>query len=362
MGRLDQGFDITAFDADTRQTKRSVGSIPYLTGSGIPFPIPKTGFLSKIWLMADITQVTALGGGTAVVDPILGIYGAFNRIVTALSGSKTIYNLTGRGAAMVSSIWGDGFVPEESGLAVAPAHSALVYAAGVVSGVWRIPVLIPVTPNDLEMIGGFLNMYEAVQATVTCTFPPALYSLVPGQAPILTTGAATVVASSGQVNVAMESYEIPRGDGAKPPVNFLHILTEDTKAIGAVGDMTIDHPISNLYLQILHQVVHNGASNTMFVDNHKVVGQRSRLWYDLTQQAFLTDARWRNKRDMREGVLVSDFFYQGETNQGGWRDVIDGRSVTEFQSIITINGAATLGANPFVRTIRRQLEPILTDM
>lgn len=362
MGRLDQGFDITAFDADTRQTKRSVGSIPFLTGSGVPFPIPKTGFLSKIWLLADITQVTTLGGGTVVLDPILGIYGVFNRIVAALSGSKTIFNLTGKGANMVNSQYGDAFVPEQSGLAADPAHSAKVYAAGLVSGVWRVPVMIPVTPNDLEMIGGFLNMYEAVQATVTCTFQPALYSLTPGAAPILSTGAATVVASSGQINVAMESYEIPRGDGAKPPVNFLHIFTEDTKAIGATGDFTVDHPISNLYLQILHQVVYNGASNTIGVDNHKVVGQRSRLWYDLTQQAFLTDARFRNKRDQREGILTSDFFYQGETNLGGWRDVIDGRSVTEFQSILALNSGITLGTNPFVRTVRRQLEPVITDM
>src|SRR5690349_3336622 len=101
MGRLDQGFDITAFDAETRQTKRSVGSISLATGSGVPFPIPKTGFLSKVWLMADVAQTTTLGGGTAVVDPILGIYGLFNRVVCALSGSKTIYNLTGRGGSIV---------------------------------------------------------------------------------------------------------------------------------------------------------------------------------------------------------------------------------------------------------------------
>jgi hypothetical protein len=264
---------------------------------------------------------------------------------------------------MVMDQWKTAFVPEQSGIVAAdPAQSAKVYAFPTTSGVWRIPLLIPVTPNDLEMIGGFLNMYEAVQATVTVTFPAALYSTVAGVAPILTTGAATVVASSGQVNVAMESFEIPRNEASRPPVNFLHILTESVKGITAVGDQIIDHPISNLYLQILHQVVCNAISDTTVVDNHKVIGQRSRLWYDMTQQAFLTDSRFRNGRDQKAGVFVSDFFYQGFVNNGGWRDVIDGRAVTEFQTYITINASATLGTNPIVRTVLRQLEPDITDM
>lgn len=363
MGKLDNGFDMTKFDADTRQTKRNVGSISLATGSGVPFAIPKTGFLAKVWVMADITQTITLGGGTAVVDPILGIYGVMSRVVLALGGSKTIYNLSGVAGSIVQANQYDAFVAEESALLVSPAHSAKVYAAGVAAGAntWRIPLLIPVTPNDTEMSGGFLNMYESLQSTLTLTMPGALYSLTAGVGPVLTTGAATAVATSGQFNIAIESFEIPKNPAARPPVNFLHILTESQKGITGAGDMDILHPISNVYLQIIHQVVHNAAANSLFVDNVRLIGQQSRYWYDLSQQFSLTDARYRNKRDQREGVFVTDLFYQGETGNGGWRDVFDGKSVTEFKSVITLNSGITLGTNPYVRTILRQLEPIQVD-
>lgn len=365
MGKLDSGFDMSAFDAETRQNKRNVGSIGYLTQSGYPFAIPKTGFLSKIWLLADTVFTVTLGGGTAVLDPINGAYGIYQKIVASLNGSKTVFNASGPGAAIVNQIMNDKFVPEESGIiAGAPAHAAKVYAAGVGAGAntWRVPLCIPITPNDSEMMGGFLNMYEAVQATLTLNLANPVYSLTAGASPILVTGAATVAITSGQINVAIESFDMPKSKEAYPPMNMLHIITEQTQAIAAAGDVTINHPISNIYLQIMHQLVHNGAANSMFIDNAKLVAQRSTTWYDQSQQAFLTDQRYRYKRDLGAGIVVMDLFNQGEANYGGWRDVIDGRAVSEFQSIITLNSGITLGSNPFMRTLLRQLEPVVTEV
>lgn len=359
MGRLDKGYDMTAFTAETRQNKRNVGSVLLSSGGNQPFLIPKTGFLQKLWLLANVDITVTLGGGTASLDPILGIWGMLNRITVSLGGTKTTWNTSGYGAYMMDLIRSDGFVPTRSGLAVDPAHSARVYNAPNTTGNVRFALPIPVAPNDEEMVGGFLNLYEAVNAYLTLQFPTSLYSLVAGTGPFLTTGAATVVAgATARFDVATETFELPQNPAAYPPQNMIHTVIEQVQPITGVGDTFIQHPISNIYMQILYQIVHNSVPNSMFVDGMKFTGRRSLVWYDQNNQYLLSDIRDRYNHDLDAGVFVNDFFYQGRSNYGGFRDMIDGASVSELQTTITIGSGATIAGQNFARYIQRQLEPI----
>ena len=361
MGKLDNGIDLTAFTAETRQNKRNVGTISPSTGSGSPFLIPKTGFLQKVWILADINVTVTLGGGTAVVDPINDIYGLLGRITVSLGGTKTTFNTSGVGARMIQNISKDGFIPENSGYGTPPAHAARVHAAGYGAGAqnWRFALPIPIAPNDIEMVGGFLNMFEAIHAYLTLTMNP-LYSLVPGTSPTLVTGAATVTLNSGNYNIAVESFELPQKESAYPPMNMLHSIIEQNVPLTAVGDLAITHPVSNIYMQLLYQVVHNGAANSLFVDALKFVGRRALVWYDMSNQYLLADQRQRYGHDLPPGQFVLDLFHQGEANLGGFRDMLDGKAVSELQTILTIGSGATIGSNAFVRVIQRQLEPVVS--
>jgi len=354
---------LTPFDAATRQTKRSYGSISLPSGSGVPFSMPKTGFLGKITLNLAGTMTVTLGGGTAVLDTLLGPWGILNRIILSINGSKQVYNTDGLMSYGLLNTLGQGLTPNDGLNPTPEGHAASVYAAGVAAGanVWALPFVIPVAPNDDELLGGFINMYDALQASLTLTTPGAMYSTVAGVAPILVTGAA-VASFAGNANVTAETFDIPSEQlGAVPPGGFLHVVNQAQQGVSNTGEQTIKIENDGVYLQILHHLGLNGAGTSTNFDRLALGSQFSYKHYDMEKAFVLWEQRMRYKRDLPAGFLDHALFYQGLVNLGGWRDVFDAATVADFRSFLTISSGATLGTNPTIRTLTRILEPVPTS-
>lgn len=351
---------MTDFDLKTRQTKRSYGSIALPGGAGVPFPMPKTGFLAKITGCVDGTMTVTLGGGTAVLDPILGPWGIFSRLILSINGSKQVYNLDGLGAYGLLTTLGEALQPDDGLINTPYAHAAQVYAAGVGAGAntWKLPFVIPVAPNDDELLGGFINMYDALQATLVVQMPGAVYSLVAGVAPILVTGAA-VASFAGNLKITAETFDLPaQAVASNPPGGFLHTLNMQQFPLAGTGEQQYKLENEGVYLSVLHHVAMNGISTSLTVDQLALGSQYSYKHYDMEKQFVLTEQRLRYKRDLPPGWFIHDLFYQGDVNLGGWRDVFDAATVSDFRTFVTITPGATLGTNPAVRVISRVLEPV----
>ena len=354
---------LTPFDAATRQTKRSYGSIDLTNSSGVPYAMPKTGFLGKITLNVGGTMTVTLGGGTAALDPILGPWGILNRIVLSINGSKQVYNADGLMSYGLLNTLGEALTPDDGLNPTPAAHAASIYSVPVAAGAnaWALPFVIPVAPNDDELLGGFVNMYDALQASLTLTKPGAMYSTVPGVAPVLVTGAA-VATFAGQAGVTAETFDIPAEQlAAFPPGGFLHVINQTQQGISNVGEQTVKLENEGVYLQILHHLALNGAGSSTAFDALALGSQFSYKHYDMTKAFVLWEQRMRYKRDLPAGFLDHNLFYQGDVNMGGWRDVFDAATVADFRSFITISSGATLGTNPTIRTLTRLLEPVPTS-
>ncbi len=352
----------TSFDLATRQTKRSYGSIQLPSQAGVPFPMPKTGFLSKVTVAVSGTMTVTLGGGTAVIDPILGPWGFFSRIILAINGSKQVYNIDGLGSYGFTAMSAHNAQPDNGMIPTPYPHSALVYAAGVGAGAntWKLPFVIPVAPNDDELLGGFINMYDALQATLTVQQPGAMYSLTPGIAPILVTGAA-VAAFAGAAKVNAETFDLPlQAVQANPPGGFLHTVNQTQVGLANTGEQQIKLDNEGVYLQVLHHMALNGIATSTQFDALALGSQFSYKHYDMESQFVLSQQRLMYGRDLPPGFVVTDLFYQGLPNLGGWRDVFDASTVSDFRAFVTITPGAVLGSNPTLRTYSRVLEPVPT--
>ena len=351
---------VTPFDLATRQTKRSYGSIQLPAQAGVPFPMPKTGFLSKVTALVSGTMTVTLGGGTAVIDPVLGAWGFFSRIILAINGSKQVYNIDGLGCYGFMTLQSSNSQPDYGMIVTPYGHSASVFAAGVGAGanIWKVPFVVQVAPNDDELLGGFINMYDALQATLTLQQPGALYSLTPGIAPVLVTGAATAV-FSGVAKISAETFDLPLEQiKATPPGGFLHTINQTQIGLANTGEQQIKLDNEGVYLQILHHMSLNGLGTSVQFDQLALGSQFSYKHYDMESQFVLTQQRLMYGRDLPPGFALIDLFYQGLPNLGGWRDVFDASTVSDFRSFVTITPSATLGTNPTLRTYSRVLEPV----
>lgn len=358
MGSLTR--PISPFDENTRQNLRDIPSIN-ITGSRGQAILPKTGFLARIHCHVNGTLTVVLGGGTAALD-VLGPWNIFNRVRTAINGGKEVYSVSGPGAHWVHLLQNYKYVPEDSGLSVIPAHSAAVYSVPTAAGanVWDFGFTIPIAPNDDEMLGGFIVQTEAAQSVLGFDFNIAngsVASLLPSVAPVLVTGAATAT-FTGAITPLVETFDIPPDRTLWPPVQALHIITENVQAIAQTGDQFVDLLKDNIYLQIYHHLVANAAPSSLIFDRAKVAVQRSVFPYDIPARSLLQLQRYRYGRDLPAGLLVHDFFDQGAPNYGSFRDVIAAMDLTEFQSIVSISAGTPLGSVARVTTISRMLEPL----
>lgn len=357
MGRLTAG--ISDFEMQTRQTLRDMPAIT-LAGSRGNGNIPKVGFLSRIHWHFSGTLNVVLGGGTAALD-VLGPWNLLNRIRVAINGGKEVYSVSGVGGHLVNLLRAEQYFPELSRWSPTadPAHSASVFAAATAAGnnAWEWGQVIPIAPNEDEFLGGFIVQVESAQSSLGFDFNTTIFSTTATVAPVLVTGAATATLT-GSFTPMIEAFDIPADEAAWPPMRALHIINEQTQAVAQTGDNIVDLVKDNIYLQVLHHLVLNAVPSSTVFDRVKLAIQRSNIPYDMPAKNFLQLQRDRYRRDLPAGLLVHDFFNQGQPNYGSLRDVINARDLTEFQSIVTITSGATIGSIARIATILRQLEPL----
>jgi hypothetical protein len=248
-----------------------------------------------------------------------------------------------------------GFAPQNTGF-YNPGYNVRVYAVPAAAGAnnWEFGLTMPVALNEESEFGLILLQNDLSQMQLTFEWNALIYSLTAGQSPLLVTGAATATLT-GSVSPEVESFTVPADIKSQPDISVVHQTLEITQPVSAVGDNVVNLFRTDTYVDLLHFLQLNNAPNTLDIDRWRLQFNVSDTPYDFANRVGLQMQRRRFDFDLPNGVISYPLFDQGFAGFGDERDVINARSTSEFQSIVTIASGATLGANARLATIIRKL-------
>lgn len=351
----------TPFGQNTRQNMRPMNSLTFTGGGRESQPIPRVGYLARIFYHFSGTLTVTLGGGTAALDAH-GPYNTFNRVRVLANSGQDIYSTTGYGNFLVNKcqIGQMNYDPEDSGFATV-AIDDRVFAAPTAAGAntWEFGLVVPISLSQESELGLVLLQNEMAQTTFALEYNASVFSTTALVAPVLVTGAATATLT-GTITPMLEYFSVPADPNARPDISWLHQVLEFAQPIASTGDQQINLLRDSLYVDILHEVVLNATPDTLNVDKWRLLINQSDTPYEFLNRLGAQAQRFWFHQDLPDGVITYPLFNQGVPGFAGERDLINGRATSELQSIVTIATGATLGTNPGISTITRQLVKLQT--
>lgn len=313
------------FLLNTRQKQIQLAPMTRLAGGGTTsIQLPKTGFLSKIWL-----AIRGAVSGTVTGPNALGLASIVSRVRLTANSGIDIFNVSGAGYHyMLRDFLESEYIDVSS---QATARNAVT----VVS--YLLDMVIPVAINSRDPMGLLLLQNE--QTILTLSIDWAAEATVATGVPGVT----------GTATPYLELFTVPPDPRDWPSLNIVHQILEDQQVVAGAGDFVYNWPRGNTYMQVLHGCGIAQSGTDAF----------SRYQLRLNQSDYLSNIdiagidnlyRYYHGRARIAGVIPQDFLASsGLGNFGLVRDLFNSAVVTDLASVITATGATTL------YTIRRQL-------
>lgn len=291
--------------------------------------IPKTGLLAGIFLDIHGTIVDAIGGG----ENPLGLSSIVRRVRLIANSGIDLINISGPGYHYLLRNFQESYHNANPN-----SNGTLDVIAGVVLGTYDLGMFLPCSINRRDPMGLFMLQNEATLLQLSVEAAPA--------ATVSTNAVITMT-----VTPTVEIFTVPLDQKDWPPLNVVHQMVEDTRAIPAGGQFVYPWPRGNTYLQVLHGC---GLHDVLApADNWTRailrVNQSESLW-DVDPIAEDLEYGLSHGAARYPGVLPIDMFgSSGLGTFGSSRDFFYSPLVTEVQTEIT-----AVAAGPLI-TLRRQL-------
>lgn len=336
------------FRMGTRQRRAKVGTIVYAAASaGQPLPLPRVGLASRI--VAQFRGVVTLSGAGALSDQ--GPWNLLSRIrVNTNIGAASLIDVSGYGGYLMQKWIEQGYLPDNGGAgSVTP--NANIHAAPVAMGAntWVLTWVLPISANSgINFETGLINL-QAPEISVTVE--PIFGALLDP--------ATLVTATTGNLHVYYEYYEIPDPRRFSLPGLTLVRCIEEQQAVGQVGDNIYTVPRMGTLLQLIHRLTFNAARSDGW-DSSSIKFNKTDTVYNDEMQVMKVFERVHYGTPPISGTIFRDFWSAfAEVSRGDTRDAIDSEQLTTLESIITVSAGTTLGANNnFLASIRRIMQMI----
>lgn len=315
-----------SFTDRTRRKVLNLGTKSYAAGNPMTWDIPKTGLLAGIWL--DIDIITGAAGMGAL--HAMGVSAAVNRIRLIANSGIDLINISGPGYGFLLQHFLEDF------RVVTPSNQYLTALA--VATTYRLDTFLPVAINSRDPLGLFMLQNEATLLQLS----------VEGLDPVSLGGAGTTYATYN-VTPYVEIFTVPSDPKDWPPLNVIHQIVEETRAVSAAGQFEYKWPRGNTYAQVLHGMGIDATPTDNFTTVNLTVNQSDRLW-DMTPSGLDLEYQRSHGVARPAGVIGVDFLgSSGLGTFGSARDMLYSAMVTEIATNINAAAAGTL------YTIRRQL-------
>lgn len=326
------------FINSTRQNIKSFTNLPYSPQMPVSADIARVGLLASVYLRFKGT-LTATHATKTTFTPAAGApYNLAGRIQLLMNNGITIWNTSGYGAYLQNLTNNLAYNLDQAGSSSSVfSFGNTVSAAGAANDL-SFSLRLNVAINDKDPIGLLLLQNDATVLTLQIEAAVAAMLLSAADADV-------TAAVTGNWEVAIEFFSIPRDPADYPALNRVHQVLEQSNPITAIGENRQVLPRGNTYRRLVNYLTLNGQL-TDAIEKMRLVYNLTVTPYDITGSLAKIIQRERYGRDLPVGTYVWDMFYQGYPNVGAnQRDLIVSRDLSEFNQFVIISNGAVLGGN-----------------
>jgi hypothetical protein len=314
-----------SFAQNTRRKVLNLGLRQKAAASPNPlvWDIPKTGLLAGIYVNITGTIAGALGA----LNP-LGKASIVRRVRLIANSGIDLINISGPGYHYLLRDNLEGYadpVPQSDARAV------------VAAAAFDVSMYLPITINSRDPLGLFMLQNEATLLQLSIEFE---------------TDASVAVNAVVTANVTpfIEVFTVPARTEDWPPLNIIHQIVEETRAIPAAGMFEYKWPRGNTYAQVLHAA---GIASAAPADNWTtaalVVNQSDVLWSVTPGGLGMEYSRSHGRVRLLGTIPIDLLGTSGLGCFGSARDMLYSAMVTEISTQINAVAPGTF------YTLRRQL-------
>lgn len=292
------------------------------TTNPLQWDIPKTGLLARIFL-----AISGAVSGTVTAPNALGMSSIVRKVRLITNGGIDLCNISGAGWSYLLRDHLEHYID------VTPQNTGRV---AVSATTFNLDMIIPVALNSRDALGLFMLQNEQTLVQLQVEF----------EADATVGTGATVTAT---VTPIAEVFTVPVDPKDWPPLNTIHQVLEDTRAIAATGEQDYSWPRGNTYVQLLHGYG-IGATPADNWNRARVMVNQSETLVDYTPTSLSLEFNAMHGRARVLGVVPVDLIgTAGLGVMGSARDLLYSGLVTDLISRINFTATGTLF------TVRRQL-------
>ena len=281
------------------------GAQAFTSGQPVSSTLPRAGYGARVFIHTNGTMTITPGTGSASLSST-GPFSLFSRVGILVNAATDILSLSGYGASLLDRV-----IPDADGtpfLDTAPgparAYNNTLFQAGVSSGAntWDFNLILPIAINFQDPIGLLLLQSPETTAELRLTWnvEGGVNTNWPNN-PVTLVGNATSV-FAGNAFVDVEFYEVPARPEDRPDIRFLHTLTESRMALTSAGDNFVPLPRGNTYLRLLHNLIVNGALDTVDLNKLEISWNQTTKPYNIRRftQLALDEVQQQEQHHQRE--------------------------------------------------------------
>lgn len=336
------------FQKLTRPYYQTLPSLQFTEGQTISIQIPKTRFLSRIFLQVDGTFKLAHASKTTFTKSIFDKYNLLRSIRLSINNGFNPYSISGGMLSLYNKVnsYKNNFVASDTVFETELLENVVDTTAH--SNRVRYTLEVPLTLNERDTIG--MLMAQSEETVITLNIDCGTIANLMTDTDITS----SVVAIT--VTPITETFAIPQTPDAIPDYSIFKLVTETTYPILGNGDVIIKLPTSLTYRKLIMYMESDTIGTAIPYTSINSV----QLIFNQADSPYSVNGKFLNYENRKEyqgalplGSYAIDFSSQGIANFGNARDYIDTEKLTECW--IKINFSGLTGSTNNIKVVSEML-------
>jgi hypothetical protein len=333
----------------TRKYEQMLPSQAFVENQTISFQLPKTRFLSKIYLIMKGSFKVTHASKTSYTKSVFDKHNLVKRVRMSINNGFNPFDISGSMLNLYNKM-NKFAVPTADNFSL-DVLGNVVSSGGTVNTVSNVYEL-PITINERDPIGLLLlqNEQSIVSLNVDCGSIKDL----------MTDTDITISDINITITPVIETFSIPQVPDAVPDYSIVKLVNEQTEHIVNTSEMTVKVPVGLTYRKLGLYLASDTAKTAITHDKLSyfkfVFNQADTPVYVPADQV-----AYKNKVDYAGSIPVGAYLFdlssQGIANLGGGRDYIDTERLTECWVTLGFNGLS--GSTNYVTMFSEKLAKLM---